>query len=166
MEPPVSSRKPEASIVGFRRATPAISVRRSTIGATEPAGRLKALGGHNAPPNRREEESQSEILHSFQIPETSCDKSAVHREARTPVDGRRSGKRTTNTHESTNGLRPGGCGHLGCRRKRAARNCGPVGAQPANQFGRRLIRLAPAFRRLPFGWKWTWEFREVAQLLR
>src|SRR5256886_3153276 len=45
IEPSVSSRNPDASIVGFRRATPAISVRRSTIGPTEPTGRLKALGG-------------------------------------------------------------------------------------------------------------------------
>src|SRR5437870_6460899 len=44
MDPPVSSRNPEASIVGFRSRTPAISVRRSTIGRTELMGVLKALG--------------------------------------------------------------------------------------------------------------------------
>src|SRR2546426_9770520 len=46
MDPPVSSRNPEASIVGFRSCTPAISVRRSTIGRTEMMDVLKALGGH------------------------------------------------------------------------------------------------------------------------
>src|SRR5205809_2775194 len=45
MDPPVSSRNPEASIVGFRSRTPAISVRRSTIGRTELIEVLKALGG-------------------------------------------------------------------------------------------------------------------------
>src|SRR6266571_1145297 len=48
MEPPVSSRNPDASIVGFRSCTPAISVRRSTIGRTEMTGMLKALGGSHA----------------------------------------------------------------------------------------------------------------------
>src|SRR3989441_12643662 len=45
MDPPVSSRNPEARIVGFRSRTPAISVRRSTIGRTELMDVLKALGG-------------------------------------------------------------------------------------------------------------------------
>src|SRR3989454_11339905 len=49
MDPPVSSRNPEARIVGFRSRTPAISVRRSTIGRTELMDVLKALG----PANRR-----------------------------------------------------------------------------------------------------------------
>ena len=47
MEPPVSSRNPEASIVGLRSRTPAISVRRSTIGRTELMDVLKALGHAN-----------------------------------------------------------------------------------------------------------------------
>src|SRR5438128_8614402 len=52
MDPPVSSRNPEASIVGFRSRTPAISVRRSTIGRTELMGVLKALGGQERQPNK------------------------------------------------------------------------------------------------------------------
>src|SRR5439155_13163748 len=45
MDPPVSSRNPDASIVGFRSLTPATSVRRSTIGRTEMTDVLKPLGG-------------------------------------------------------------------------------------------------------------------------
>src|SRR5207302_354159 len=44
MDPPVSSRNPDASIVGFRRATPAISVRRSTISADGIDGSSKGFG--------------------------------------------------------------------------------------------------------------------------
>src|SRR2546425_8883309 len=52
MDPPVSSRNPEASIVGFRSRTPAISVRRSTIGRTELMEVLKALGDRKRQPNK------------------------------------------------------------------------------------------------------------------
>src|SRR5213078_2909940 len=59
MDPPVSSRNPDASIVGFRRATPAISVRRSTIGRTELMDVLKALGRTVHPPKPREGGAQA-----------------------------------------------------------------------------------------------------------
>src|SRR2546426_10592169 len=54
MDPPVSSRNPEASIVGFRSLTPATSVRRSTIRRTEMTDVLKSLGGRDARPHEPE----------------------------------------------------------------------------------------------------------------
>src|SRR5207249_11261705 len=70
MDPPVSSRNPEASIVGFRSRTPAISVRRSTIGRTELMDILKALGRATIP---------GELRRSASVALLSCPCPAVTR---------------------------------------------------------------------------------------